>query len=155
MARLFVLPTGVAETACRWVCGHRTLAACLAVVTHPELPGPIAADSVEHTWESYSGTLDRVILASDASAWLGQVRTPVVFVVGDDDPVVDVSYLEALVAEHEQFVLQRWDGDHHLPLTTSRRCVDVIERLVTGRNAFVADVDRIVDAAVREAKIRE
>jgi len=53
MARLFVLPTGLAAAACAWTCNHRTAAARLAVLSHPGLPAPIAADSVQHSWDSY------------------------------------------------------------------------------------------------------
>ena len=59
MARLFALPGPVAELACGWICDHRRIAARLAVLTHPRLPAPLAANAVEHNWASYSGTLTR------------------------------------------------------------------------------------------------
>lgn len=121
MARLLTLPGPFAATACRWVCRHRTIAARLAVATHRGLPAAVAADSVQHTWESYSETLDHLILSADGSTWLEQAACPVRLVAGADDRVTDVPYLQTLAAP-----LSVWPGDHHLPLRCPERCSDLL-----------------------------
>lgn len=80
MGSPLVLPGGIAEKACQWVCNHRELAGRLAVLTHPGMPREIAADGVQHTWPSYSGSrswgrswprsapMPRSIVASTAAA---------------------------------------------------------------------------------------
>lgn len=123
MGRLFVLPGRIAENACRWVCDHRTLAARLAVLAHPGLPRAIAADGVQHTWTSYSQTLQLVILAAEASTWLDQINCPVHLVAGDHDPVVDHAYLRRLTNEHRAIELTEWPGRHDLPLSRPTDCV--------------------------------
>jgi len=122
MGRLFVLPGRTAERACRWVCDHRTLAARLAVLTHPGLPPEIAADVVQHTWTSYSQTLQLVVLAAEASTWLDQVKCPVHVVAGDHDPVVDHAYLRQLADAHHNIELHEQPGRHDLPLTHPAGC---------------------------------
>jgi len=131
MSRLLVLPGGLAQTACRWVCSHRKIAAGLAILTHPGLPAPIAADSVQHSWESYSETLDRVVLAADAASWFDDLDVPVLLVTGHRDPVVDHALLDDLARKHIGVRHERWDGGHHLPLTDAERCVGVIEQVAT------------------------
>src|SRR5204863_1160888 len=115
MGRLFVLPGDTAERACRWVCDHRATAARLAVLTHPSLPGPIAADSVQHTWPSYSQTLEHVILSTAVNASLQSTECTMRFVAGDRDRVVDLPYLRQLHSPSAQVELEEWRGGHDLP----------------------------------------
>lgn len=133
MGRLFVLPRETAEKACLWICRHRTLATHLAVLTHPALPRPIAADAIQHSWNSYSQTLQQVILGAEASAWLDQVRCPIHFVAGDLDPVVDHAYLRLLRDIHATIVLTERSGRHDLPLTHPLECGAMIEAARSGR----------------------
>lgn len=128
MGRLFILPGRTAEVACRWVCEHRDMAACLAVLTHPGLPAAIAADGVQHTWESYSETLERVILTAEPGAWLSEVACPVTVVVGDSDRVVDHDHLSQLAARHPHLSVETWEGlGHDVPLALPQRCLEMIE----------------------------
>ena len=128
MGRLFVLPGPTAELACRWVCDHREIAGRLAVLTHPSLPRPIAADSVQHTWQSYSETLERMILSAEAPLWLPAVQCPVQLVVGHRDSVVDRAFLRAVARANHHVDLLEWHGGHDLPLSHADECVEVIER---------------------------
>jgi pimeloyl-ACP methyl ester carboxylesterase len=125
MARLFALPGPVAAHACAWVCAHRDFAARVAVLTHPRLPAAVAADSVQHTWASYTGTVTDVVLAADAADWLAHIWAPVTFVAGDRDRVVDRDYLRLLGQAPGRRYLG-WLGDHHLPLRRPRDCVDLL-----------------------------
>lgn len=121
MARLFTLPGPVAAAACAWVCDHRALAARLAVATHRRLPAPVAADSVEHSWASYSETLLEVVLSARGPGWLAAAPCPVRLVAGDRDRVTDLGYLAGLGVP-----LDVWAGDHHLPLRRPSACVDLL-----------------------------
>jgi len=127
MSRLFVLPGPAAERACRWVCEHRPLAARLAVLSHPSLPREVAADAVQHTWMSYSGTLQQVILAAEATAWFDQIKCPVRLVAGDRDPVVDHAHLRRLADAHGNIELYEPSGRHDLPLTNPTECAAMID----------------------------
>ena len=122
MARLSMSDERVARAMCRWACAHRRAAAVLAQVVMPDLPGPIAADGLQHTWPSYSETLERVILASPAHAWFERIAAPVQFVVGDRDLAMDVPYLRELAAGHSDVTLRIIsETGHDLPLS---RAVD-------------------------------
>jgi len=121
MARLFALPGPMGEIACDWVCEHRPLAARLATLSHPRLPGPIAAAAVEHNWASYSRTLTRVILDAEAADWLAKIEAPVQLVAGSSDRVVDRKLLSRL-ASRPGIALQIWSGRHDLPLVEAKRC---------------------------------
>jgi len=125
MARLFALPGPVAEFSCRWLCNHHEIASRLAVLTHPRLPGAVAADAVEHNWDSYSQTLTKVILDAGGADWLRTIDTPVQFVTGDRDPVVDRRFLVDLRVVHRVDV-QIWPGRHDLPLVEPERCATAI-----------------------------
>lgn len=134
MAKLFALPGPIAAAACGWVCAHRPLAAKLAVLTHPHLPAEVAADSVEHTWASYTGTLTDVVLAAEASSWLSDIAVPVMFVAGDADRVVDRAHLEHVAAQ-TPVRYEIWTGDHHLPLRRSADCAALLAAAGSGSRA--------------------
>jgi len=129
MARLFALPGPIAKFACGWVCDHHTIAARLAVLTHPRLPPAVAADALEHNWTSYSQTLSKVILDAGGADWLGTIDKHVQFVAGDHDRVVDRRFLVHLGAAH-RVVVQIWPGRHDLPLVEPERCATTIADFV-------------------------
>lgn len=123
MAKLFVLPGSIAQRTCEWVCAHRDAFAKLAQLSHPRLPPELAADAVEHTWRSYSQTLDRCLLTGEPAADLRAARLPIRLVAGDHDRVVDHDFLRQIVAERPDIGFEVWDGDHRLPLTAPDRCI--------------------------------
>lgn len=125
MAKVFALPGPVASAACAWVCAHRPLAARLAVLTHPHLPADVAAESVAHTWASYSQTMTDVVLAAEATTWLPDIAAPVTLVAGHRDRVVDHQQLERLAASPGLRALT-WAGDHHLPLRRPDQCIELL-----------------------------
>jgi len=138
MARLFSLPGPVAALGCRWVCAHHRLAARVAVLTHPRLPAPVAADAVEHNWASYSQTLNEVILDTRAVEWLDDIDVPVQFVAGNRDPVVNRRFLLQLERATGATV-GIWPGRHDLPLAESHHCATTIAKVAQGRVATTTE----------------
>lgn len=124
MARLFALDTHWAHAACQWVCDHRDLAATMAQVLRPDLPGPIARDAVHHTWASYSQSLRDVILAAETRELVPNPGVPVHVIAGGRDPIAPADLLDALAAPHATVSI--WDADHDLELTHPRECVEAI-----------------------------
>ncbi len=129
MARLFANDTPSARVVCEWVCNHRELAAWFAAALRPDLPPQIARDGVQHTWVSYSETLRRLLLAAEASAWLDEIDVPVLFVAGTGDPVCDLAWLDHLAARHPGVTVERWQGDHDLPLSYDSEVIRRIAEL--------------------------
>lgn len=116
MARLSAVHEGAAHAVCNWVCAHRRAAAALATFVAPELPRAIAVDSVQHTWPSFSESLE-VILAAPTSTWLDETDAPMHLVAGGRDPVVDRGYLSRVTARHAHVTLEVWpDARHLVPL---------------------------------------
>ena len=135
MAQLSIVDQRVAHALCAWVCAHRRSAAVLARVLMPGLPGPIAAAGVEHTWPSFSETLERVILTGEARGWIGGITTPVEFVIGAGDRAMDVPYLQELAGSHSNVNLRIWpETGHELPLTRSVDAVDVLRALISAHD---------------------
>ena len=138
MARLLALPGPVAEHLCGWMCEHRDTAGHLAVLLNPGLPAAVAADAVQHNWISYSETLTRVILDTDAAGWLDSVNTPITFVAGDRDPVVDLAFLDQLTDSRPHVSVEVWPGGHDLPLVEPERCADTMARVLLRARTDVA-----------------
>ena len=135
MAQLSTVDEQVAHALCAWVCAHRRAAGVLARVLMPALPGPIAAAGVDHSWPSFSETLERVILSGEARAWIDGITTPVEFVIGADDRAMDVPYLQELAASHSNLNLRIWpETGHDLPLTRSVDAVDVLFALINAND---------------------
>ena len=124
MARLFALDARWSRRACEWVCQHRELASRVAVVARPDLPPPVAADGVRHTWPSYEQTL-RSILSADVAQYLRAPSVPIAVVAGDGDDLVDTAYLRSLAAAGT-IRLETWRGNHDIPLTRGADCARLI-----------------------------
>jgi pimeloyl-ACP methyl ester carboxylesterase len=126
---LLTLDTPAARRLCIWFHQHRRASAGLARLLRPELPPPIARDASSHTWASYWGTMEGVILAAQGEGWLAERRAPVSMVVGSEDGMVDAAYLAALAARYPGVTLRRVPGGgHDLPLTHPGLCVEEISR---------------------------
>jgi pimeloyl-ACP methyl ester carboxylesterase len=132
LARLFGLDTRWAELACTLLCQHHPRAAArIAARLRPDLPAALAADAVEHSWESFSETLTRVVLTADAAHWLDQIEVPTHVIAGSDDPLVDIPYLQELAQRQPRLDLAVWPGaGHDLPLTDPTACRAEIEHVL-------------------------
>ena len=124
MARLFALDATWSHRACEWVCQHRDLAARVAVVARPDLPPPVAADGVRHTWPSYEQTLGSIVSA-EVAEHLRAPPVPITVVAGDGDHLVDSAYLRTLAAAGA-IRLETWQGTHDIPLTRGVACARLI-----------------------------
>ena len=122
---------------CRWQCEHRELARRLAPLLTPGVPEPIARAVVDHTWASYSQSLEALILRGDAPGWLMGTTRHVHLIAALDDPVPDLPLLSRLCAANELLSLELWPtGGHLLPQTQPAWCVaavrDALQHLPAG-----------------------
>ena len=126
LTRLFAFDTRLARRSCRWVCDHRDLAARFATWFRGDLPAPIARDGVQHTWTSYSRSLEQVILAPTPPSILETITCPVHVVAGEDDAVLDLPLLHCLKTSGD-ITMEVWSAaEHDLILRQPDRCVDSI-----------------------------
>lgn len=132
MARAFARDTAVARRACAWVCEHRGAATVVAAVLRPDLPTQLTRDGVQHTWESYSRSLERLILDADAVPLVEAANVPIGFVAGGRDRVPDIPLLERLAVAHDHVTHAIWpDDDHDLLLTSPDRALDELRNALT------------------------
>ena len=140
LSRLLALDTPLAERVCRWMCQHRSLAARLAVVLRPDLPKPVARDSVQHNWVSYAGTMRNVIIGSDSAGLARRALNAMAateplnghrpdvtlrIIAGDRDTVPEPAVLDELATDPAVRV-ECWQGRHDLPLREPKRCIRAI-----------------------------
>ena len=112
---------------CHWQCEHRELARRLAPFMAPGVPKPIARAVIDHTWASYSQSLEELILSGEAPGWLLATTRPVHLVAALDDPVPDLPLLSRLCAANQLLSLDLWPGGGHLlPQTQPVKCVAAI-----------------------------
>ena len=126
MTRLFAFDTRLARRACRWVCDHRELTGRLATRLRGDLPASIARDGVQHTWASYSQSVEEVILSPTPPSILEQPHCPVHIVAGHADTILDLPLLQRL-EQRRRITLDIWaDAEHDLILRQPGRCVEVL-----------------------------
>jgi pimeloyl-ACP methyl ester carboxylesterase len=123
---LLTLDTPLARRLCIWFHDHPRVSTAIVRALRPELPPPVARDASRHTWDSYWGTMERVILAADADRWLAEARAPVRVVAGTEDGMIDAAFLAELSTRHRRVESRRFPGGHDLPLIAPRRCVGEI-----------------------------
>lgn len=131
LAKLLALDTSLAARVCAWTCDHRRLAATISGLVRPALPPAVAADSVEHSWASYSRSMRHTLIEGQSVDRVSDSLCPVLLVAGNDDPVVDRAYLETL-SKRTNVTLLTWQGGHDLPLRQPLRCVELIAAHLDG-----------------------
>ena len=124
MGGLVVLESAVARRVCIAFHRHPGVSGRIVQLLRPHLPTAVARATADHTWESYWGTMSQVILPAEGADWLDQVASPVRFVAGDHDEVVELEYLSTLARASPNASFRIVEGaDHDLPLTDPELCL--------------------------------
>ena len=132
LARLLVLNEGIGRRLCDLMCRFPRAAETLVRVARPDLPAPLAADRVRHSWASYHETLASLVLAAEAATWLDSTTIPVTIIAGDRDRAVNLPFLGRLDTLHPNVSLRTIGAaGHDLPLTHAPSCIDAIRELAT------------------------
>lgn len=124
------------------------LARPIARRARPNLPRAVAEDATRHTWESFRGSLDNVLLGPSPLSLLAGLRgLPMLIVVGRDDPFVDGDQLRALATSTGAQV-EIVDGTHHVLIENpeARRLVVAFVRSALGSPAASAADPASVEA---------
>jgi len=126
-ARLVVANGRLARLTCAAVHAAPTLSARTAVAVARTFPPEVAADTIAHTWESYSRTLQNCILDHDvAPAFVALSSIRILAIHGRDDPAAPLEAVEALIDSTPNARLRILPGKHHLFLERNEACVDAI-----------------------------
>ncbi|MEO7197631.1 MAG: alpha/beta fold hydrolase [Solirubrobacterales bacterium] len=128
--RLFALEGPLAAAACHWMCHHRTASAWLATTTNPTAPTALSRGAVRHTWTSYLGAMNEVLLNPEwqtALATLSHAGVPVLLVSAARDNVVNADYYRELAATHPGVTtIEHPSADHLLPISHPQWCAEQI-----------------------------
>jgi len=131
VVRAFMASDALGERLCALMCRYPRAAAQLVRVARPDLPGPLAADRVQHSWWSYSETMDHVILAADAHRVLARLRIPVHLIAGSEDRALDHQLLMAVADRDDHVELRTIDGTgHDLPLSHPDDCIEALRAML-------------------------
>lgn len=123
--RLSVRNTTAARRVCAWMCRHRTLAGCLAVLASPQLPVHLARTGVLHTWSAYQGALEIILDPSWAAPLnaLADAGVAVTLAAGAADPLVELTVYEGAAERRNVSVALHSAAGHSLTLTEPEWCI--------------------------------
>ncbi len=132
--RLFAMDGKPAQLACRLMCAQRTAAARMAIISRPDVPSPLAAASVEHTWASYRGSLRSLVIDNDWREPLLALEAAGIGAElqwGNEDKIGSPSDVEGWASNRPSIEIVRVPGcDHHLPFVAPRTAV--VDALING-----------------------
>jgi pimeloyl-ACP methyl ester carboxylesterase len=128
MARITVRNGRMAHAVHRGMVALRPLLALLVPLLVRDMPRPIAADALRHTWQSYSGTLAHCILSHDVTPALTVLTgLPILALHGEDDPAAPIASVRALAATIPNLTLVAMGDGHHLFLPENAACLTAIQ----------------------------
>lgn len=120
LPRLTVQGRPLARLLCGAMCRLRPLAIAVAPVVIRDLPRAIASDGARHTWPSFHGTLEHVVVEHRVLPDLLAIRGRVNLMHGVGDREAPLGYARALVdaakERGREIELNVVAGDHHLAL---------------------------------------
>lgn len=123
--RWMALETPVARATCWLMCHVRPLLTPLMPSLLPDLPPAVARDSLQHSWASYSRTLQQVIIRSHGPQLMSQLahtQLPTLVIHGKQDAVADPSRMQQLLEclpadQHAAITALMLDGTHDIVFT--------------------------------------
>ena len=131
-----LLATGpIAHLVCSWMCRHRLFASYVAVAVSPSLPVAVSRDGVRHTWLSYTGALNAVVMSDNwlpALDALGKRGIAVLLVNGINDPVPVPGRADQLARLHLDLTASTHQGGHQLPLSDPDWCAETVAQVIDG-----------------------
>ena len=131
MARLTATGSPVARMMCQAMCKMRPLAIVIAPHLVRDLPAAIASDVARHTWASYHGTLERVVIDHRAGPDLLIAGVPTLLLHGSDDHTAPLRDVQELAASAQSVCapieLRVLGGDHHLAVHLPQLIARAIE----------------------------
>lgn len=131
VVRAFMASEALGKRLCALMCRHLETSAWLVRVARPDLPGALAADRVEHSWWSYSETMECVILSADAHQVLARLRLPVRLIAGSEDRALDHQLLGTVLDRDRHVELRIIDGaGHDLPLSHPDDCLEALRTML-------------------------
>ncbi|MDQ2787461.1 MAG: alpha/beta fold hydrolase [Chloroflexota bacterium] len=132
MAKVTVLNGGVAHAIHVVMATFRPLIAMLAGRLTKNVPAVVAEDAIQHTWASYSRTLDHCVLSHDLTPALRALPPiPILALHGDADPAAPLPAVQALSRQMPAMTLQVLPGQHHIFLTQHPACLTAITGFLT------------------------
>jgi len=111
-AGLFSLNTVVARESCKLHEAFGPLLAKILPPLMPHLPARIVRGGMQHTWQSFDGTLRNVVLDRPIRIPLAGIGPKVTFIQGRADAITPLERIHALAAEIGAQVVET--GDDHL-----------------------------------------
>lgn len=134
LQRLTLRSPRIAHVICEASCTLRPLLRPIAPLFARGLPSAVAQAGLDHTWSSYSRTLDKVVLGGLSWSLPNEVGDRVAIVHADGDRTVPLRVIEPFVPLVRRFVLV--DGDHQALLTRPASVArEVLASLSTGDQA--------------------
>ena len=133
LARLMADDSPRAAQLCAFMCEHRELARRLAPIFAPRLPAAVAADGVDHVWESYKGTFDLIARQPETRHRISALGDRLTLVYGRDDRIGSNGEVNSvLLGAPDVRRITLPIGDHHLPLRYPARCREIVRTCVGG-----------------------
>ncbi len=134
MAKATVQGRRSARLMCAAMCRFRSVAELLAPLLVSDLPAEVARDGVHHTWPSYRGTLERVLVEHPVGPEILTAPCPVTLLHGRHDRTALLEPVEKLAAEarsvHRPVELRVTEGDHQLALRRTTLVAEVLHAQV-------------------------
>ncbi len=121
---------------CAAMCRFRPLAELLAPLFAPDLPRAVARDGVHHTWPSYRGTLEHVLVEHPVGPDVMTAPCPVTLLHGRHDRTALIEPVEKLASQahrrNRPVELLVTEGDHQLALRRAAMVAQVLNERVLG-----------------------
>ncbi|MHB8718387.1 MAG: hypothetical protein ACYDAC_05800 [Candidatus Dormibacteria bacterium] len=125
---------------CRSLCARRPdLARRIGARWRPELPGPLVADGVLHSWASFSKRRAEILAPRPWPEWIGELGVPVRILARTGDAPTDAPLLRSLATADGRVRVEIVEGgDHGMPLYEPEVCLGAIAEMVALVDGLVA-----------------
>ena len=119
--RLLAMDTPLAHITCDVMCRLRPLFTWIVPLLVRNVPKVVARDALKHTWESYSRTLNNILLNANSHADLAKLKQPMLFFHGVYDRLAPVENVVELTGRFPTVDLVLMKSGHGLVFSQAKQ----------------------------------
>ncbi len=120
----------VAKFVCKQICARHKLAKKINPIVMRHIPKDVARTVCEHSWESYSYSMQNIVINQPKQDISTITKLPIFFIYDHKDNLIEESFIKELTSQSKKAKIVYVDGGHGMLVNNTPLVADALKRLL-------------------------